>query len=78
MGTLVTILFIFFIKVPFFLPPPQTSTFLNFVSWFDNNEFNAEPIILTVKSVKVFAPSSKDKPLTKEISKSLTSNEMLF
>ena len=35
-------------------------------------------IILAVKAVIVEAPSSSDKPLEKEISKSFVSNETLF
>ena len=37
-----------------------------------------EPIIEAVKSVKVVAPSFKERPLTKETSKSLTSNDKTF
>ena len=39
---------------------------------------NSSLIILAVKSVRVAVPSSKDKPLAKEMSKSLTSKEFLF
>ena len=45
---------------------------------FDNDEFNSSPIILAVKSVSVAAPSSSDKPLAKETSKSLVSNDFFF
>ena len=36
------------------------------------------PIILAVKSVRVLTPSSSDKPLANEISKSLVSKESFF
>ena len=39
---------------------------------------NSSPIILAVKSVRVVTPSSKLKPLMKEISKSLVSNDNFF
>ena len=44
----------------------------------DKRDINAAPIILPVKSVKVAAPSSRERPLTKETSKSLTSKDKLL
>ena len=46
--------------------------------YFDKRENNAAPMTLAVKSVKVAAPSSSERPLAKETSKSLTSKDKLF
>ena len=62
----------------FFLPPPQIKTLKSFSLTFNNSEDKAAPIILPVKSVNVAAPSSRDKPLAKETSKSFTSREKVF
>ena len=69
---------IFSIKILFFLPPPHTKTFQILLLTFDNKTKRADPIILAVKSVNVAAPSSSDKPLAKETSKSFTSNDKVF
>ena len=69
---------IFSIKILFFLPPPHTITFQILLLTFDNKTKRADPIILAVKSVNVAAPSSSDKPLAKETSKSFTSNDKVF
>ena len=66
--------FILSIKILFFLPPPQTKTFLTLVV----NEDKASPIIFAVKSVSVAVPSSRESPLAKETSKSFTSNDKEF
>ncbi len=69
---------IFSIKKLFFLPPPHSKTFQCLSLIFDKIENKADPIICAVKSVSVVAPSSSDSPLTKETSKSLTSNDNFF
>ena len=70
--------FIIFKSDLFFLPPPQIKTLKRFSLTFDNSEDKAAPIILPVKSVNVAAPSSRDKPLAKETSKSFTSSDKVF
>ena len=66
---------IFLSKILFFLPPPQIRTCLIFSLKFFRDIVNSSPIIAAVKSVRVAAPSAKFKPLTKDISKSLVSND---
>ena len=69
---------IFFNKTLFFLPPPQINISKFFSLIFFKDKDNSSPIILAVKSVRVATPSGKFKPLTKDISKSLTSNDNFF
>ena len=70
--------FIFLIKILFFLPPPQINIFCIFSLEFFIDKDNSSPITLAVNSVRVATPSSKFKPLTKDISKSFVSNDNLF
>ena len=71
---------IFFTKEKFFLPPPQIIilTFFLSYSFFFKKEFILDDMIFAANSVNVAAPSSKLRPLAKEISKSLVSSEKLF
>ena len=66
--------FILSIIIRFFLPPPQIRTLKDFFFAFDKSEDNDAPIIFEVKSVSVVAPSSKERPLAKEISKSFSTH----
>ena len=70
--------FIFLIKILFFLPPPQIIMFCIFSLEFFIDKDNSSPIMLAVNSVRVATPSSKFKPLTKDMSKSFVSNDNLF
>ena len=67
--------FILLSKILFFLPPPQTIIFCISFSKLDNDKINASLIILAVNYVNVATPSSSDKPLAKETSKSFTSSD---
>ena len=62
----------------FFLPPPQINTLKTSLLTLDKSENRAAPITLAVKSVSVVAPSSKERPLANETSKSFVSKDKLF
>ena len=64
-----TLLLIKSIKNLFFLPPPHTNV---------SSSDNFLEIISAVSSVIVAAPSSKERPLAKEISKSLISSDFFL
>ena len=52
---------------------------MSFIKLFFFNKIDkVSPIIPAVNSVRVAAPSSKDKPLEKDISKSFVSNDNFF
>ena len=63
-------------RILFFRPPPQTKISINFILF--KKDDKDSPKILAVNSVKVAAPSSIERPLVKDISKSLVSYETLF
>ena len=75
---LIIVFFLFLVTSYVLFDSIPGNAFQSLLLTFDKRENKADPITIAVRSVSVVAPSSSERPLAKEISKSFTSKENLF